>query len=160
MTLWPKVLMVIGSYLFAWFLRNYIPITWPLSMGMVFGSSGLFFLKGLYMFDLPQWPLRMMGSSLPELGSTLQGSSFLNPIFASVLIPFVLIALLLGHSQGKWFAIGTSLGVASCLGVSAVLFPQLLWLGTGTVAQIFLGVNALLCLGLALVASKGERQTV
>ena len=160
MTLWPKVLMVIGSYLFAWFLRNYIPITWPLSMGMVFGSSGLFFLKGLYVFDLPQWPLRMMGSSLPELGSTLQGSSFLNPIFASVLIPFVLIALLLGHSQGKWFAIGTSLGVASCLGVSAVLFPQLLWLGTGTVAQIFLGVNALLCLGLAYVASKGERQTV
>ncbi|WP_231387558.1 S8 family serine peptidase, partial [Dolichospermum circinale] len=68
----PKILMVIGSYLLAWFLRVYFPFawSWSLSSGLIFGSSGLFFLKGIYIFDLPQWPFRLLGSSIPELGNT------------------------------------------------------------------------------------------
>jgi serine protease len=156
----PKIAMVLGSYLLAWFLRNYLPI-WSLSLttGLVAGSSGLFVLRGLYIFDLPQWPFRVMGSSIPELGSAIQGSSMLNPIFASVLIPFILLALLLGHQQWKWVAIGSALGVASCLAVSAVMSPSLLWLGSGVVARVFLVANALLCFGLAYLASKGEMKT-
>jgi serine protease len=86
----PKIAMVVGSYLLAWFLRVYFPFSWSWSLttGLVAGSSGLFFLRGFYIFDLPQWPLRVMGSSIPELGGAVQGSSLLNPIFASVLIPF------------------------------------------------------------------------
>ncbi|HEY9837037.1 MAG TPA: DUF5942 domain-containing protein, partial [Vampirovibrionales bacterium] len=92
----PKIAMVLGSYLLAWFLRNYLPFwSWSLTTGLVAGSSGLFVLRGLYIFDLPQWPFRVMGSSIPELGSAIQGSSALNPIFASVLIPFILVTLLL-----------------------------------------------------------------
>lgn len=157
----PKVLMVLGSYLLAWFLRNYLPFVWgwSLSGGLIFGSSGLFFLRGLYIYDLPQWPLRVMGSSIPELGGAIQGSSALNPIFASILIPGILIALLLGHRSWKWFAIGSCLGVASCLAVSAVMTPSVLWLGDGALARIFLVVNALLCFGLARLASKGETRT-
>ncbi|UKP00394.1 S8 family peptidase [Nostoc sp. UHCC 0870] len=157
----PKVLMVVGSYLLAWFLRVYFPFawSWSLSSGLIFGSSGLFFLKGIYIFDLPQWPFRVLGSSLPELGNTIQGSGALNPIFASVLIPIVLMALLLGHPNWKWFAIGSTLGVAACLTVSAVLDPAVWGLGSENLARIFLIANALLCYALARLALKNEGQT-
>ncbi len=154
----PKIAMVIGSYLLAWFLRNYLPFTWSLNSGLILGSSGLFFLQGFYIFDLPQWPFRLMGSSLPELGNVPLGNTAFNPIFASVLIPFLLIALLAGHKTWKWFAIGSALGVASCLFVSAAVDPALSTLGTGAIARSFLIVNALLCVGLAYLASKGEKQ--
>ncbi|XWK87189.1 MAG: S8 family peptidase [Phormidium sp.] len=155
----PKVAMVLGSYLLAWFLRNYLPIwSWSLGSGLIFGSSGLFFLRGFYVFDLPQWPFRVMGSSIPEMGNAITGGTLLNPILASVLIPVVLIALLLGHPSWKWFAIGSSLGVASCLAVNAVVDPSLLWLGDGMVARTFLIINALLCFGLARLVTKDEKQ--
>ncbi|MBE9007634.1 peptidase S8 [Fortiea sp. LEGE XX443] len=156
----PKILMVIGSYLLAWFLRVYFPFTWSwsLSSGLIFGSSGLFFLKGIYIFDLPQWPFRVLGSSLPELGNTLQGTGALNPIFASVLIPLVLILLLLGHPSWKWFAVGSTLGVAACLTVSAIYNPAVWGLGSGDIARIFLIANAILCYGLARLAVNNEKQ--
>jgi serine protease len=158
----PKLAMVLGSYLLAWFLRNYFPFAWSwnLSTGLVFGSSGAFVLRGFYVFDLPQWPMRLMGSSIPELGTAISGSNALNPIFASVAIPLVLVALLLGHPKWKWFAIGSTLGVASCLAVSAVLFtpPTLLWIGSGMGARLFLMVNALLCFSLARLAMTGEEK--
>jgi serine protease len=105
----PKLLMVLGSYLLAWFLRQYFPFRWNWSFnnGIIFGSSGLFLLQGFYIFDLPQWPFRLMGSSIPELGSAVFGSTNLNPIFASVLIPFLLLALFTGHPTLKWFADGS-----------------------------------------------------
>ncbi|MCG8367758.1 MAG: S8 family peptidase [Pseudanabaenales cyanobacterium] len=155
---WPKVLMVIGSYLLAWLLRLYFPFawSWPLSWGLIMGSSGLFFLQGVYIFDLPQWPLRVMGSSIPELGSAIQGSSLLNPLFASVLIPFGLIALLLGQARLRWFAIGSTVGVAACLAISAIADPGVMWLGQSFPARLFLAVNALLCYGLAYLATKAK----
>ncbi len=159
--LFPKIAMVLGSYLLAWFLRVYFPFawSWSLSSGLVAGSSGLFFLRGLYIYDLPQWPFRVLGSSIPELGNALAGNSVLNPLFASVLIPLALIALFLGHPSWKWFAIGSSLGVASCLLVSAVVTPDVWWLGEGLVARTFLIGNAVLCYGLAWLAMKGATKT-
>lgn len=156
----PKVAMVLGSYLLAWLLRNYFPFQWGMSLqsGLVMGSTGLFFLRGFYIFDAPQAPFRILGSSIPELGSAVTGNPALNPLFASVLIPFMLIVLLLGHKSWKWFAIGSSLGVACCLAVSATVDPSVLWLGDGIVAKAFLGVNALLCIGLACLAAKGEEK--
>ncbi|HEY9640018.1 MAG TPA: S8 family peptidase [Coleofasciculaceae cyanobacterium] len=153
--LMPKIAMVVGSYLLAWLLRAYMPLSsWALGSGLVTGSAGLFFLRGFYIFDLPQFPFRILGSSIPELGGAIQGSSVLNPIFASVLIPFGLVALLLGHAQWKWFSVGSALGVAACLTVSAVLSPSVLWLGSGAIAQAFLILNAGLCIGLAYLAAK------
>ena len=159
--LWPKLAMVVGSYLLAWLLRIYFPFAWTASLGwgLVMGSSGLFVLRGLYIFDLPQWPLRLAGSSLPELGTAIQGSGLLNPVFASVLIPFFLIAFLLGHRSLRWFAVGTTIGVAACLSVSAVSDPALLWLGSGMAARSFLLINALLCYGLAYLATKSTVTT-
>ncbi len=158
----PKILMVVGSYLLAWFLRVYFPFTWSWSLasGLVAGSSGLFFLKGFYIFDLPQWPFRLLGSSIPELGNTLQGTNPFNPLFASVLVPIVLMALLLGHKQWKWFAIGSSLGIAACLAVSSVTDPAVWGLGNDILARGFLVTNALLCFFLARFAVKNEEQPV
>ncbi|MEM7592257.1 MAG: S8 family peptidase [Cyanobacteria bacterium P01_A01_bin.83] len=157
-TLLPKLGMVIGSYLLAWFLRNYLPFTLGLNSGLIFGSSGLFFLQGLYWFDLPQWPMRLFGSSLPELGNVVFGNSSLNPLFASALIPLVLTILFLGSSL-RWFAIGSSIGVAACLAVSAAYDPNMWLLGGGAIARTYLIVNALLCLGLAYLASQKESST-
>jgi len=149
----PKIGMVVGSYLLAWLLRTYLPMTLGLNTGLIFGSSGLFFLQGLYWFDLPQWPMRLAGSSIPELGSVVLGNSGLNPLFASVLIPFGLIILFIGNPNLKWFAIGSSIGVAACLGITAFTEPNLWLLGTGAIAQGYLLINAFLCLGLAYLAS-------
>jgi serine protease len=155
--LWPKILMVLGSYLLAWLLKNFFPFQWGWSMstGLVAGSSGLFFLKSIYVFDVPQWPFRIAGSSIPELGSALQGGG-LNPLTASVLIPLVLLVLFLGHPTLKWFAIGTTIGVSTCLGVSAVMAPDVLWMGSGAIARTFLVINAVFCLALARLAIKPD----
>jgi serine protease len=154
----PKLAMVLGSYLLAWFLKNYFPFRWSWAMasGLVAGSSGLFFLRGIYLFDLPQYPFRLLGSSIPELGSAVQASTALNPLSASVLIPGILLALFLGHQQWRWFAIGTTIGVSACLGVSAAIDPQLMWIGEGAISRIYLVINALLCYGLARLALKSE----
>ena len=156
----PKVLMVVGSYLLAWFLRVYFPFTftWSLASGLVAGSSGLFFLKGFYIFDLPQWPFRLLGSSIPELGNTLQGTNPFNPLFASVLAPMLLMALLLGHPKWKWFAIGSSLGISACLAISSLTDPAVWGLGSGILARGFLIGNALLCFALARFAVKNDEQ--
>jgi serine protease len=156
----PKIAMVLGSYLLAFFIRNYLPFGLPLMSGMVVGSSGLFFLKGLYIFDLPQAPFRILGSSIPELGNAIVGNSILNPVFASVLIPLGLLVVCWSMPKGKQFAVGTSLGVAACLLVSAVVAPQTWLLGDGAIARGFLAINGLLCFGLATFAAKGDSQTV
>lgn len=153
-----KLATVIGGYLLAWLLRTYFPFawSWSLASGIVAGSSGLFFLKGFYIFDLPQTPFRVMGSSIPELGNAIQGSPVLNPFFASVLIPLGLVLLLLQNPRWRWFAVGTSLGVASFLAISAVVSPALWGLGSGWLARSYLLVNALLCWGLGRLASRQE----
>jgi len=158
----PKIAMMLGSYLLAWVLRYYFPFGWSWSLinGLIFGSSGLFFLKGFYIFDLPQWPFRVMGSSVAELGNAIQGTPQLNPLFASVLIPFILIGLLSGTYWGKWFAIGCSLGMTVALTVMAFNSPSLWLIGSSAIARIFLLVNASLCFGLAYLASQGEKQTI
>ncbi len=156
----PKLAMVLGSYLLAFLIRTYVPFGLPLMSGMVLGSSGLFFLQGFYIFDLPQAPFRILGSSIPELGNAIAGNSILNPVFASVIIPLLLMIVCWSFTSGKWFAVGTSLGVSACLLVSAVVAPQVWWLGDGEVARIFLVVNGLLCFGLARFAARGDSQTV
>lgn len=153
-TLLPKLGMVLGSYLLAWFLRNYLTFNLSLATGLISGSSGLFFLQGLYIFDLPQWPFRLMGSSIPELGNVVMGTTSLNPLFASALIPFILIVLFLSHPFWKWIAIGSSLGVASCLIITAFTNPYVWGFGYGLASQIFLLVNAFICFYLGKLASK------
>ncbi len=158
-SLGPKILMVVGSYLLAFFLRFYFPFRFgtSLQMGLVMGSSGLFMLQTVYIYDWPHWPMRLLGSSLTELGEVFQNSSSaLNPLFASVLIPLGLMALLLGSSIGKSFATGASIGVAAFLSFNAIFYTAVWGLDNPLMARSFLIVNALLCIGLAALANKDE----
>ncbi|MCY7392971.1 MAG: DUF5942 domain-containing protein, partial [Leptolyngbyaceae cyanobacterium CAN_BIN12] len=157
-SLGPKLAMVLGSYLLAWLLKIYFPFawTWSLSSGLMMGSTGIFFLRGVYLFDAPQWPFRLMGSSLAEMGSAVQLNSGLNPFFASILIPLGLMLLLLGHRTWKGFAIGSAIGMAVFLAIAAITTPTLMWLGDGVTARLFLGVNAILCFALARLVVKPE----
>ncbi|WP_267383504.1 S8 family peptidase [Cyanobacterium sp. uoEpiScrs1] len=159
MKLVPKLLMVLVSYLLAWFLRIYYPFTWtsPLNWGLILGSSGLFFIQGIYIFDLPQWPFRVMGSSIPELTNSIQGTFLLNPFLASVLVPFTLISLLFSHEQGRLFTIGISLGIASCLIVHVVISPIVWGMPSVNISRFFLAVNSTLCFGLAWLMAKKNK---
>jgi len=158
--LMPKILMVLGSYLLVILWRLFLPLPWtgPLNWGLIFGSSGLFFLQGLYIFDLPQWPFRVLGSSLPGLSNAIWGGTQLNPFLASVLPPFVFMVLLLGNRQGRSWAMGLALGTATFLTVAAFLYPSVWLIGSGIGAQIYLVVNVLLCLGLVGLATQGDRR--
>lgn len=123
-------------------------------LGAVLGSIGLFLLPPLHLFDLPHWPLRLLGSSLPEIGSVITHSARLSPVTASALIPFLMLAFLLSHPRLGWVTIGAAIGTAATLGVSAFFYPHLAWIGSGIWAQLFLTVNAALSLLIAYLGLK------
>lgn len=154
----PKVLMVLGSYLFAFIVRNYFPFTWSFALGsgLVAGSSGLFFMRGFYIYDLDQTPFRILGSSLPELGNAIAGDGVLNPLFASALIPLALLVFLWSSVAGRRFAMGLCLGVSACLAYSALFDAQVWLLGSDWLARGWLAVNAVLCFILGRLAGKAE----
>jgi serine protease len=158
----PKLIMMIGSYLLAILLNRWFPFrwNWSFSNGIFFGGAGLFFLRGFYVFDITQLPFRIAGSSLAELGNAFSNTNALNPITASVLLPLGLLLLLLGHPQWKWFAIGSTIGTSVCLATSAVLAPQMMWIGEGIPAITFLSVNSLLCFGCAYLSIKSETSSI
>ena len=158
----PKLIMMIGSYLLAILLNRWFPFrwNWSFSNGIFFGGAGLFFLRGFYVFDITQLPFRIAGSSLAELGNAFSHTNALNPITASVLLPLGLLLILLGHPQWKWFAIGSAIGTSVCLATSAVLAPQMMWIGEGNPAIAFLSVNSLLCFGCAYLSIKSETASI
>jgi serine protease len=158
----PKLIMVLGGYIVLilirwWLAPRGLSLSLPLLAGMVLGSSGLFVLQGLVVTDLPRWPLQIMGSSLPEMGTAFLQTSALNPIFASLLLPLVAILLFLSHRHLRWLAIGLTAGVAAHLLLSGTLFYEgVLWFGSSAAwfGRSFLLLNGLLCLVLAYFASK------
>ncbi len=158
----PKLIMVIGSYLLAWLLNRWFPFrwNWSFSNGVFFGGAGLFFLRGFYVFDITQLPFRIAGSSLAELGNAFSNTNALNPITASVLLPFGLLLVLLGHPQWKWFAIGSAVGTSACLATSAVLSSQMMWIPDGMPAIAFLSANSILCFGCAYLSIKSETASI
>lgn len=157
----PKLIMVLGGYLITLLIRWWMApkgfrLSMPLWAGLVLGSSGLFALQGLAIVGFPRWPLQVVGSSLPELGTAFSQSAALNPVFASVLIPTAAVVLLLGHRSWRWGAIGLCFGVASHLLLTGSIFYEgVLWFGSGDwLGRSFLLLNGLLCLWLASLALK------
>jgi serine protease len=120
-----------------------------LLLGLGFGGCGLFFLKGLYLYHFPQWPLRLLGTSLPELGQNLLGSSLLEPVTASLLPIGVLMGLTWRWLPGLRFTLGCAIASGLALLAAMALHPQVQGISTVWGSQTFLGINGLLCLGLA-----------
>lgn len=123
-------------------------------LGAVLGSVGFFLVSPLYINHIPHWPFATLGSSLPELGSLFVGTSALNPITASALIPFLMLAFLLGHPRFSWMTVGVSVGVAALLALSVFVQPSVLWIGSGFWARLFLAANALFSLLIAYLSLK------
>jgi serine protease len=119
-----------------------------LLLGLLLSSSGLFVCQGTYIYGAPQWILRLLGSSLPEVGTVVQGIAALDPLSASVLLPATLWLLLGKFRSLKWLAIGTSLGMIPGLISQAFPAPEILRIGTGIGSQAFLLANVLACIGL------------
>jgi serine protease len=157
----PKLLMVVGGYIILVLIRWWLApkpmlATAPLLGGILLGSAGLFPLQGLAIVGAPRWPFQLAGSSLPELGTALAQTIAVNPVFASVLIPGLLMVLLLGHRRWRWAVVGLSIGMASHLLLAGSLFYEgVLWLGSSAwLGRSFLLLNGLLCLGLAYLGAQ------
>ncbi|MBE9076236.1 peptidase S8 [Romeria aff. gracilis LEGE 07310] len=139
---------------FTWLFTRMARFPWQGNaylIGIFLGAIGLFIFKGLHVMYLPDWPLRLVGSAIPELGSALWRDPRLNPVFASCLIPLAGMLLLLSHRTLRWFSMGLAVGVAAFLSVSLLESTYVLWIGANAIAQAFIGVNVVLCLAIAAI---------
>ncbi|MEL6380974.1 MAG: S8 family serine peptidase [Cyanobacteria bacterium J06626_18] len=131
-----------------WFIvprgSGFSPWNFTFLLGIVLGSIGLFVLKAVYITGIPQWPLSLAGSAIPEIGSVGNGA-LLNPIFASLLVPFGLMTLLVSQRSFKWLSLGIAIGMTAFMAVATFGAPNILWIGPGRAAQIFLVANAAVC---------------
>ena len=142
-------LKLIAAALLSWLLISRVGQfnPWNLSfvLGIVLGSVGLFVLPAIQISTIPHWPLRLLGSSIPEMGGAILNQDTLNPIFASLLIPLGLMSLLISHRTWKWLVLGISIGMTAFMLVAAAGSPTIWLIGKGQFARLFLLVNALLC---------------
>jgi len=123
-------------------------------LGAVLGSVGFFLLTPLSINHIPHWPMAALGSALPALGSVLAGTSALNPITASALIPFLMLAFLLSHPRFSWMTVGVAIGFTAFLVLSVFTQPTVLWISSGFWARLFLATNALFSLLIAYLSLK------
>ncbi|MFK8184920.1 MAG: DUF5942 domain-containing protein [Phormidesmis sp.] len=122
--------------------------------GAVLSNVGFFLIAPLYINHIPHWPMAALGSFLPDLGGVFTRASALNPITASALIPFLMLAFLLSHPRFNWMTVGVSVGVAAVLSLSFFVQPSVLWIGSGFWARLFLAANALASLLIAYLGLK------
>jgi serine protease len=122
--------------------------------GVLFGASGLFFLPYLSP-DLSSMPvLHALTHGLPSWDLSVLGpAGHGNLVFFSALVPLVLLAVGYGVPRARAPLAGLAIGVAAHLAflaavpLTAIHVPAVL--GTGT---LWLGANALACLGLGRLA--------
>ncbi|HMG24982.1 MAG TPA: S8 family serine peptidase [Kofleriaceae bacterium] len=121
--------------------------------GVLFGASGLFFLPYLapgasnlpvvhaLTVGLPSWDLAVLGAA---------GHG--NLVFFSALIPLVLLAVGYGSPRLRAATAGVAIGVAAHLAFFAAVPLTAVHAPAALGAALWLGINALICLGLARLA--------
>lgn len=114
-------------------------------IGVGLGSVGLFFLKGLRVAGMARWPFQLLGTSIPEMGAVFWQTTQLNPLFASCLIPLVLMTFFISHPSLKWLSLGVSVGMMAFLVVAMFSSPSVAWFGRGLWAEVYLFVNLVVC---------------
>ena len=147
--------MLITSYLFVLGLFRTCSFISSLSfnLGIVLGSSGFFFFKGVYIFDLPQWPFRLLGSSLLGLENSIRGTTILNPFIVNFFISYLLSIMVIQLYGWKNFVIGINIGITGFLLVHAIIHPKVWGIPSTDRTRLFLLINAFLNLKLAHVIS-------
>ena len=148
------------SYLFVLLLfRTYSFIySFSFNLGIVLGSSGLFFLKEFYIFDLPQLPFRILGSSFFELENSIRGTTTLNPFIVSFLLSYFLSIILIQFYGWKHFIIGMNIGITGFLLVHAAIYSKVWGIYFTDISSLFLVVNAFFNLRLAYMISIKQNQ--
>ncbi len=156
----PKIYMLSLSYLFVLLLfRTYSFIySFSFNLGIVLGSSGLFFLKEFYIFDLPQLPFRILGSSFFELENSIRGTTTLNPFIVSFLLSYFLSIILIQFYGWKHFIIGMNIGITGFLLVHAAIYSKVWGIYFTDISSLFLVVNAFFNLRLAYMISLKQNQ--
>jgi len=138
--------LVAASFL-TWLLapngKGFSPWKVTYLLGLFAGSIGVFVFRAVQIAVLPDWPLTVLGTALPEWGQAWFGTSGLNPLFASAVIPFVLMMFLISQHGLKWLSLGISVGMTAFMLVAMFSAPEIALLGTGRTAVLFLLVNAL-----------------
>lgn len=114
-------------------------------LGIVLGSVGLFVLPAIQISTMPQWPFRVLGSAIPEMGGAIFNQATLNPMFASLLIPLGLMSLLISNRSLKWLVLGISVGMTAFMVVAASGSPTIWFIGDGRWARLFLLANGVIC---------------
>lgn len=130
-----------------------VPLGWTYLAGVVVGASGLFFLPYVapgissapviytLTHGLPSWDLSVLGAS---------GHG--NALFFSALIPLGLLALGYGVRRLRAPLAGLSIGVAAHLAFFAAVPLTAVQVPLLGISALWLGLNALICLGLAHAA--------
>ncbi len=142
-------LKLMAAALLTWLITpregEFNPWRFNFLLGIILGSVGLFVLPAIQIATLPQWPLRLLGSAIPELGGAIMNQTTLNPIFSSLLIPLGLMSLLISHRSLKWLVLGISIGMTAFMVIAASGSPTIWLIGSGRLARLFLLANALIC---------------
>lgn len=128
-----------------------------LILGWLLGSTGLFFLNNSRFIS--SYQLRIFTRSLPEIGSSLLGpASSVNPIFYSILIPFVL-GVVLYKTRFQKLAAGYSIGTAAQILFALFTGAQMMWLPNffGFV-KVWLIMNFILSLFLGYILLKTAQE--
>lgn len=125
--------------------------------GLLAGSSGLFFLGYTKAASLPG--MKFLTHGIPQWDTCLFGpGSHINPLFYSVLIPFVL-AVILYKTPFQKLAAGFSLGVASLLLFELFGSADVRWIpGTFLLDKAWLLVNFALAVFLGWLLMKLEME--
>ena len=154
-----KIYMLITSYLLVLLLfRTYSFIfSFSFNLGVILGSSGIFFLKGVYFFDLPQWPFRILGSSFLDLENSIRGTTTLNPFIVSFLLSYCFSAIFVQLYGWKNFIVGINIGIAGFLLVHATFFPKVWGIYSVDISRLFLIINAFFNIRLAYLISTRQK---
>ncbi len=128
----------------------------PMLLGLVFASSGLFFLPMIFGDAHPL--IAALSHPLAELDLTLFGPAHhQNPLLASFILPAALLLIGLQNNTLRSLGVGVAVGFAGFLLVEAA-FPSsdLAWIPgmSGLLDRTWLAVNGILAAGLAFVALK------
>lgn len=156
----PKALLVLGGYVVMilvrwWMAPKRFVGGLPLWLGVLWGSGGLFALRGLHIMGLPHWPLQLVGSAWPELGTAFSPSLSLNPIFASALLPLLLVLFGLGIRSWRWAIVGICAGIAAHLLLSGtLLYSGVQWLPWVWAGRSWLVANGAVSAVLAVLVAR------
>ncbi len=128
------------------------------SLAMFLSSSGLFVVQYMPIPFVSESVLSAVSAPLPNLDRVFFGYSagLINPLLHSAIIPFLLVAALLGTKYGRAIALGMTVGMAAHLFVDTFFSMANVTFIPGSLLldKAWLLINGVLCFALAVLAER------